>query len=353
MSKISTVQQAYEALCAGEYFQVGEKIIDPSDIVRFEYGEEPIFHLQDGSTAQHERFSQGSVGDLLADALSVATRGEQQAQVLKPDFNIVVVGKTAYDRQGNILTQASNMRSRHAPIAPSYGTEGAYCYVDGNDDVVMREFGGSKTVITAAYSGYSTFNTPFVQVDDANRKIRYGGYDAANWHIFEVNYDGTNDTELKMWDADQTSGGDEVKWDPDAGYMFWRSSSGVFARYDVGTDSKVTLTNLSNDEGLDFLVLNPDQKEFMFEIQRSTERTEQFVYDYQGNQVASRQGSGEYSATNEIRYAAYYNEELFDYGPGDYEIHRRKWDYTLLDTLFTPSTSTEEYLDIGLVLSRL
>jgi len=84
MSTIATVQEAYEAICAGEFFQVGNKIINPDDIVRFEYGREPVFHLEDGTAVQHNRYLKGSTGDLLAEALSVATRGETQSEQLPP-----------------------------------------------------------------------------------------------------------------------------------------------------------------------------------------------------------------------------------------------------------------------------
>jgi hypothetical protein len=89
MSTISSPQEAYEALCNGEFFQVGGQIINPTDIVRVDRngGTNPVFHLEDGSVVQHDRFKEGDVGDYLAAALTVATRGQAQSQAIKPAAN--------------------------------------------------------------------------------------------------------------------------------------------------------------------------------------------------------------------------------------------------------------------------
>jgi hypothetical protein len=99
MSTISSTQEAYEALCNGELFQIGGRYINPADIVEVDLngGQNPIFYLRDGRTVQHDKFKRGDTGDLLADALQYATRGQAQAQfiqpppfvetVLTPDFN--------------------------------------------------------------------------------------------------------------------------------------------------------------------------------------------------------------------------------------------------------------------------
>jgi hypothetical protein len=84
MSTIANLEDAKQALCAGDFFQVGGKLINPSDIVRFERGEEPSFYLEDGTKVTHEPTTPGDVGDFLAEALEVATRVGQQSEILYP-----------------------------------------------------------------------------------------------------------------------------------------------------------------------------------------------------------------------------------------------------------------------------
>lgn len=94
MSTISNVQEAREALCNGELFQVGGRFINPRDIVEVDPngGTNPIFRLEDGRTVQHNRFTPGDVGDYLAAALDYAQRGGAQSEAIKPKLNRIMVG---------------------------------------------------------------------------------------------------------------------------------------------------------------------------------------------------------------------------------------------------------------------
>jgi len=124
MSTIRTVSDAYEALCAGEYFQIGGLVIDPEDIVRVDRSfDQPKFWLSDGSTIQHDRFEKGDVGDLLAEALEIATRGSQ-TEILKPVANQFFDVSTAnnyirvLDSDGALLGKEINIPDNRYDLQP-------------------------------------------------------------------------------------------------------------------------------------------------------------------------------------------------------------------------------------------
>jgi hypothetical protein len=84
--RISDQQDARDALCDGALFQVGGDHIDPDDIVRvtFNTDGEPEFHLSNGDSIVHDRFKEGDVGDLLADAIPSVVRKGNQSQKIPP-----------------------------------------------------------------------------------------------------------------------------------------------------------------------------------------------------------------------------------------------------------------------------
>jgi hypothetical protein len=97
--RISDQQDAQDALCDGALFQVGGDQIDPEDIVRVTYNTdgEPEFHLSNGDTIVHDRFSEGEVGDLLAQALPRVIRKDNQSQKVKPPkaFDLATASENA------------------------------------------------------------------------------------------------------------------------------------------------------------------------------------------------------------------------------------------------------------------
>jgi len=143
MSTIRTVSDAYEALCAGEYFQVGDKIIDPEDVVRVDRTGEPTFYLSDGSAAQHKRFQKGSTGDLLAEALDVARRGQAQSEKVFPGANRILTDSQLYGLDGLVR----NLNGAGATsVSPE---ESIIAHVDTANDVFQVEeyMGGAVTGI--------------------------------------------------------------------------------------------------------------------------------------------------------------------------------------------------------------
>jgi hypothetical protein len=137
MSTISTVQEAYEALCAGEYFQVEGQIINPADIVKVDRSpNEPRFYLSDGSVVQHKKYEAGDVGDLLAEALQVATRGGQSQRINPRAFafqreNYIYEGKLDWYRN---LQFASYQTGQGMRIAP----DGKAIYILDSEDTSPR-----------------------------------------------------------------------------------------------------------------------------------------------------------------------------------------------------------------------
>ena len=90
MSNISNVDEAVEALCQGEFFQVEGTPMNPDEIIWAEKDSkgQPIFHLQDGSTRTHNQYIRGDVGDLLYEALTVAVRKGNQSEVIAPNSTV-------------------------------------------------------------------------------------------------------------------------------------------------------------------------------------------------------------------------------------------------------------------------
>lgn len=85
MSSITSVTEAEDALCEGQFFQVEGVLIDPDDVVRLDTsGENPRFLLSDGSTVTHDPLKKGDAGDYLAQAIQKARRPETQSEKQDP-----------------------------------------------------------------------------------------------------------------------------------------------------------------------------------------------------------------------------------------------------------------------------
>jgi hypothetical protein len=192
MSTISSTKEAYEALCAGELFQVGGRFINPADIVEVDPngGQNPIFRLADGRTVQHDRFKEGDVGDFLADALEYATRGQGQKQAIKPDVNVFLditsgsirtineAGKkvqgygsgkvdaqlnvparevvafngngnaAVYDYDDGTTKATANFSYNQAFVSPLEGGGGVFCNLDGGNEMNIKRINADGTVDT-------------------------------------------------------------------------------------------------------------------------------------------------------------------------------------------------------------
>lgn len=150
MSTISSPQEAYEALCRGEFFQVGKTLINPDDIVRLDRngGEDPIFYLEDGTTVQHDKYEEGSAGDLLAEALSVAGRAAGQSEeVFLIDNRVLYTGD---DSNGDTVSYSFGTKKdlgtlgNKKALSTIANPRGVFVGANGENLYVAGEDGGNN-----------------------------------------------------------------------------------------------------------------------------------------------------------------------------------------------------------------
>lgn len=223
MSTISSTQEAYEALCAGELFQVGGRFINPGDVVEVDPngGQNPIFYLVDGRTVQHDRFRQGDVGDYLADALQYATRGQAQSQAIKPAFNTALVDNALLNEE---YTQTASTPISGDAMSIRYSSNHVFSvFQDGSnaDKFVRKDIGGGNEVTKAIAS---TSDIRGIVAKETEAKVYYTLCpDDTTFEIYEANLDFSSSTKLQTG-AIPSGGTNEVTMsmavDEEAGQVF-------------------------------------------------------------------------------------------------------------------------------------
>lgn len=198
MSTISNVDEAIDALCRGEFFQVGGEIINPQDIVRVDYngGQNPIFYLEDGSTVQHDRFQNGDVGDFLANALQVATRGSTQSEAIKPNANRLLRihngSALLTDLNGNgVLTYSGSGVTRDHNAELSIEKDAAAVY-----DGTCKLFDYKGTLLSSGNFGGGFSGDEVVISIQEDGSALFMGHEAAGMslEVLHLNRDGTSTT---------------------------------------------------------------------------------------------------------------------------------------------------------------
>lgn len=198
MSTISNVQEAREALCNGELFQVGGRFINPRDIMEVDPngGTDPIFRLEDGRTVQHNRFTPGDVGDYLAAALDYAQRESNQSEAIKPTFNRLLIGEgpltdgslspiLSFDDSG--LPGSDQIITLHITQRKAYGTE---FNAGSSVDLLIGDL--DDGTVTTVSPPFNTQGQHAVAVDRENGKVYYCGEDGTDALIGNMNLDGSN-----------------------------------------------------------------------------------------------------------------------------------------------------------------
>jgi hypothetical protein len=277
MSTISSTQEAYEALCAGEFFQVGGRFINPSDIVEVDPngGQNPTFYLENGRTVQHNRFTKGDVGDYLADALEYATRGQAQAQALKPGFTHLLYG-------------GGFNQVLDTDLAPT-GTNVTHpFYVDDEGDIYGKSgsnsqvievgsiFGGSVQKIDV--SSLSTANIGYAYPHPTKTEIWFTWYDSGV-QVGKMNEDGSNKTLV----ISASVGGDgPFRIFPDKGVLFVVSNASL-TRVQLDGSTATELYSGSPGTGSDGdIAINTDE-EIIFHSFSGTSSIN--MYDYTGTRI--------------------------------------------------------------------
>lgn len=190
MSTISNVQEAREALCNGELFQVGGRFINPRDIVEVDPngGTNPIFRLEDGRTVQHNRFTPGDVGDYLAAALDYAQRGGAQSEAIKPAFNRIIVGGGIYGIYNRAGTKISALQNdglgMNADLSAGIG------FAPGSNGEIYKHDLDAGTTSTLTDSDSAAKSV--LALDTENQKLYWTMADGSNEvRVKELNYDGS------------------------------------------------------------------------------------------------------------------------------------------------------------------
>lgn len=247
MSTIGSVEEAYEALCDGEFFQVGGKIINPDDIVRFEYngGTDPVFYLEDGTTAQHNQYLDGDVGDLLVEAMSVATRGQSQSQRLIPPATIE-----------RIFTTNSNDE------AQEHSTDGS---VQGTTSIPYN-------------AAFIPFRERFLMVNDYS----------TNTNILTYDIDESGNLSQNINWTPSVSGNQVSGMDATSTYILVTDGTPEASVYDINAGSEIlsnAALNPDNENGGAALLGN-GTGEFVSNA-TNTGRTEIYKYDVNGNSLSN------------------------------------------------------------------
>ena len=246
--EIQDSEEARRAICDGALFQVGGSLIDPGEVVRVDLsGEEPVFHLADGSTHQHDRFGGGEVGDLLAEALPYAVRQGNQSQAILPSWNRLLTPSNLLNRKFSAIInyQTSNGEEwRKIVQAESYvlGVNG--------DKVVRADYQGGN-VISSPSINTGADETMTDAVWSANKDQPYAlarDFGTDETIIYRLNSDLSNPTEVGR--ANISSHQDEPVYGVDAGNKLYFSYSAqsqdlVFGSYDYSTQA----VNLEAQDG--------------------------------------------------------------------------------------------------------
>jgi len=291
MSTISSVQEAREALCNGELFQVGGRFINPSDIVEVDPngGENPIFYLEDGRSVQHNRFTPGDAGDFLAAALEYAQRGGAQSEAIKPAFNRVLVGENAYavtDGDLTTLNAVPNVNLTHYHSLDVSNKIATGVAVNNNGSVrsiVVHDYGeGNTSEFGPTIGGNSVGFEAGTATEPGQQRVWIHGTDGSdNSHIQRIDYDGQNGTTVfGNFETTPNPTDENIGIDPVNGFGFAVANSNLYRFKLDGTGSPTSLGSvpereLDVDPQTERILLFPDQPDPVH------------IYDYNGNQIST------------------------------------------------------------------